>query len=124
MIDLAPQQLATVRHLLAAHVPECEVRAFGSRVTGKPKPYSDLDLVLIGPARLPTGRLAAVREALQESDLPIRVDVLDWHAIPESFRQIIAAGFEVLQTPTQAGTESAKLEQAIKANLKGLGYGG
>lgn len=112
MIDIAPQPLATVRRLLAAHVPECEVRAFGSRVTGKPKPYSDLDLVLIGPARLPLGRLAAVREALQDSELPIRVDVLDWHAIPESFRQIIAAGFEVLQTPANA------------ADGKGGGHGG
>ena len=47
MIDLAPDQLAIVRRLLAAHVPECEARAFGSRVTGNAKPYSDMDLSLI-----------------------------------------------------------------------------
>jgi hypothetical protein len=58
-----------------------------------------LDLVLLGPARLPLARLAAVREAFAESDLPIRVDVIDWHGISENFRNIIAAKFEVLQNP-------------------------
>jgi predicted nucleotidyltransferase len=114
MIDLAPEQLAIVRRLLATHVPDCEVRAFGSRVTGKAKPYSDLDIVLLGPARLPIGRLAALREALEESALSIRVDVLDWHAISEAFRGIITAQFERLQEPDLTATETAKREQAIR----------
>lgn len=135
MIDLAPEQLAIVRRLLATHVPECEVRAFGSRVTGKAKPYSDLDIALLGPARLPIGRLAALREALQESELSIRVDVLDWHAISEAFRSVIANQFELLQKPALTDAESAKGDQAIKENQparrsaqreggRGLGYGG
>ncbi len=99
MISLAPEQLLTVRRLIAAQVPECEVRAFGSRVTGNAKHYSDLDIVLLGPARLPLGRLAALREAFAESELPIRVDVIDWHAISENFRNIITAHYEVLQKP-------------------------
>jgi predicted nucleotidyltransferase len=121
MIDLAPEPLAVVRRLLAAQVPECEVRAFGSRVTGGAKPYSDLDLALCGPARLPLGRLAAVREAFAESDLPIRVDVIDWHAISENFRNIIAAQFEVLQNPALPAEASAKPEQAGKPNMDGIG---
>jgi predicted nucleotidyltransferase len=124
MIDLPPEQLAIVRRLLATHVPECEVRAFGSRVTGKGKPYADLDIALLGPARLPIGRLAALREVFAESELSIRVDVLDWHAISEAFRGVISAQFELLQKPGLTDGESAKLEQAIKANLRGLGYGG
>jgi predicted nucleotidyltransferase len=121
MIDLAPEQLAIVRRLLATHVAECEVRAFGSRVTGKAKPYSDLDIALLAPARLPIGRLASLREAFAESELSIRVDVLDWHAISEAFRGIIAAKFELLQKPGATDAESAKLEEGIKANLSGLG---
>ena len=106
MIDLEARHLATVQALLARHVPECEVRAFGSRVKGTAKPYSDLDLALVGPAQIPADRLAALREALTDSELPIRVDVLDWHGIAENFRQIIAAQFEVIQTP--ASPKSAK----------------
>ena len=97
MIDLAPEQLEIVRRLLAVQVPDCEVRAFGSLVTGNARPYSDLDLVLLGPARLSLGRLAALREAFAESELAIRVDVIDWNAISKNFRNIIAAQFEILQ---------------------------
>ena len=111
MIDLPPEQLAVVRRLLASQVPECEVRAFGSRVTGKTKPYSDLDIVLLGPARLPLDRLAALREAFAESELPIRVDLLDWHAISECFRNIIAAQCEILQDPVRLDGESGKWDQ-------------
>ena len=97
MIDLASEHLEIVRRLLAVQVPDCEVRAFGSRVTGNARPYSDLDIVLLGPARLSLGRLAALREAFAESELAIRVDVIDWNAISKNFRNIIAAQFEILQ---------------------------
>ncbi len=110
MIDLAPEQLSIVLRLLAVHVPECEVRAFGSRVTGKAKTYSDLDIALLGPTRLPIGRLAALREALEESELAIRVDVLDWHAISKAFRSIISNQFELLQKPDLTDGDSAILE--------------
>ena len=43
-IDLNPNHLATVQRILAEHVPECEVRAFGSRAAWTAKDYSDLDL--------------------------------------------------------------------------------
>ena len=104
MIDLPPEQLATVRRILNEQVPECEVCAFGSRVNGTPKPYSDLDLIVIGPERLSLGRMAALREAFEESDLPIRVDVLDWHATSENFQQVIDVKFEVVvQRPSADG---------------------
>ncbi len=100
MIDLAPEQLVIVLRLIEAHVPECEVRAFGSRVTGDAKPYSDLDIIILGASRLPLGRLAALREAFEESELPIRVDVIDWHTLSENFREIIATKCEILQNPS------------------------
>ena len=90
MIDVAPPHLAIVRELLAKHVPACEVRAFGSRVKRTAKSYSDLDLAVIGTGKLQAGQLAELREAFTDSDLPFRVDVLDWHTISENFRHIIA----------------------------------
>ena len=100
MIDLAPEHLASVRRLLLAHVPECEVRAFGSRVAWTAKSYSDLDLALVGAEKLAACRLHRLREAFEESGLPIRVDVLDWHAISESFQKVIAGRYEVIQQAT------------------------
>ncbi len=101
MIDLPADQLALVRTLLEKHFPECEVRVFGSRVTGRAKPYSDLDLALVGPVRLDSAKLAALREDFEESTLPIRVDVLDWHAIAPHFQKIVAAHHEVLAYPAK-----------------------
>src|SRR2546429_672965 len=47
MIDLPAEHLDMVKGILAAHVPNAEVRAFGSRVRGRPQRFSDLDLVLV-----------------------------------------------------------------------------
>lgn len=97
-LDLPPEWLESVRHLLAIHLPEAEVWAYGSRVSGTSHEGSDLDLVVRNPADLnsPFQDLNGLREALAESDLPILVDVLDWARIPESFRQEISRGGKVV----------------------------
>lgn len=82
--------------ILAAHAPGVEARAFGSRVGGTPKDYSDLDLALVGDAKLESAVLENLREAFEESDIPFRVDILDWHAISKEFQKVILAKYEVL----------------------------
>ncbi len=97
MIDLSASQLAEVRAILVRHLPAgCGVLVFGSRVNGRAKPHSDLDLALVASAPLGLDCLGRVREAFIESSLPMRVDVLDWNAVPESFRNIISARHERL----------------------------
>ena len=51
-IDIKPIELDIVRTILARHVPEREVRAFGSRVSGPAKKFSDLDLAVMGETSL------------------------------------------------------------------------
>lgn len=97
MIDLPARDLAIVTAILKKHVPDCEVRAFGSRVTGGAKKFSDLDLALLGPEKLDWRKLEELRDAFSESDLPIIVDVHDWRGIPEESRQVVGARYEVLQ---------------------------
>ena len=113
MIDLNPKHFEIVQHILAKHVHGSEVRAFGSRVKWTAKDYSDLDLAVVGskPLTLRQGRQLA--EAFEESDLPIRVDVLDWHTISEEFKRIIAEEYEVIQ-----GAEPVKTNEESVATLK------
>ena len=87
MIDLNPKHFETVQHILAKHVPGCEVRAFGSRVKWTAKDYSDLDLAVVGSKPLSWKQRGQLAEAFEESDLPMRVDVLDWHTISEEFKK-------------------------------------
>lgn len=97
MIDLNPKHFETVQHILAKHVPGCEVRAFGSRVKWTAKDYSDLDLAVVGSKPLTLKQTGQLAEAFEESNLPIRVDVLDWHTISEEFKKIITEEYEVIQ---------------------------
>ena len=90
MIDVSEHDLKTVQNILKTHAPECAVRAFGSRVKGAAEKYSDLDLVFLSPKKLPRKTLVLLKEAFEESDLPFRVDVLDWHTISNEFRKLIS----------------------------------
>ena len=101
MIDVTPEQLKTVTDILTQFVPECEVRVFGSRVNGTPQPYSDLDLAVIGKEKIPIRTLGLLREAFEASELPFRVDVLDWNAITESFQNVIEQSCEVIRKHTK-----------------------
>ena len=69
--------------------PEHSVWAFGSRVKGTTKPYSDLDLVIITNTPLNLQTHADLVDAFSESDLPWRVDLVDWSLTSEKFKQII-----------------------------------
>ena len=99
MIDLAPHHLEKIRSILGKHVPQCEVRAFGSRVDWTAKDYSDLDLAVVASAKLSNDTLRHLKEAFEESDLPFRVEVLDWHAISPDFQKVIEKEYEVIQGP-------------------------
>ena len=98
-LDLPQKYLELVKALLRAHVPDMEVWAYGSRVTGDGHVASDLDLVLRNPQNLreETAALDDLKEAFTESNLPIRVDVMDWARIPASFHSEIERVHVVVQ---------------------------
>lgn len=104
MIDLAPHHLEKIRTILGKHVPQCEVRAFGSRVDWTAKDYSDLDLAVVASGKLSDDTLRHLREAFEESDLPFRVEVLDWHAASPDFKKVIEREYEVVQKPRRDRT--------------------
>ncbi len=98
-LDLGERYLDMVRAILSQHVADHDVWAYGSRVTGGAFEASDLDLVVRHPAdpRQSCAKLFDLRDAFVESNLPIRVDVMDWARIPETFRREIERGYVVVQ---------------------------
>jgi predicted nucleotidyltransferase len=101
-IDVEEKDLNTVRDILGSHVPEFEVRAFGSRARGTTKKASDLDLVIMTSVPLETLRMADLKEAFIESDLPFKVDIVDWADTKDTFRKLILSEYIVLKTGTSA----------------------
>ena len=84
--------------LLQKHVPNVEVWAYGSRANGEAHDASDLDLVLRSPGLEPLGpEFSELSEALEESSIPILVQVHDWARLPESFRREINRAYVVIQ---------------------------
>ena len=88
-IDVTAEQWAIIAAILQRHVPNDTVWAFGSRAKHTAKPYSDLDLAIESNAGLSLSLIAALEHDFSESDLPFKVDIADWGAMGEDFRQLI-----------------------------------
>jgi predicted nucleotidyltransferase len=98
MLNVTEKHLQIILAILKQFLPNCEVRIFGSRYHGTVKTYSDLDLAIVGKEKLDCNVLDDTKEAFEESDLPYRVDLLDWNAISSEFRNVIETrGFDVIQ---------------------------
>ena len=61
--------------------------AFGSRVRGKEKKLSDLDVCFIED--IPGHIISHIEEDFENSDLPYKVDIVNWHVCDESFQNLI-----------------------------------
>ena len=97
---LSQKHLNILQGLLKKHVPTAEVWAYGSRVTGQAHDGSDLDLVLRNPKDLSKDieDCSDLLEAIQNSMLPMFVDVHLWSHLPESFYKNIMQKYVVLQS--------------------------
>ena len=108
-IDVGPAHLETVRYILREHVPELEVRAFGSRVSWTARETSDLDLALMTNETLDIALMAALKMAFTESDLPFRVDVVDWASTSDAFRTVVERDHVVLVEKKYRSSEGDRL---------------
>jgi uncharacterized protein len=90
-MKLSTDQVCCVRRALEAVLPGAEVWVFGSRATGRSRPFSDLDLLLTWPDRLSWAQRAALRDAFDESELPFRVDVVEAAVLSPALAQRVNA---------------------------------
>ncbi len=88
-LDIKPEELSQVKQILKQCIPEIKVKAFGSRTNNTAKSYSDLDLAAMTEQPLTLRQGAMLTEAFEESDLPFKVDIIDWSTISENFRKLI-----------------------------------
>ena len=103
-LHLPRRHRETIEALLREHLPDVEVWAYGSRVTGRSHEGSDLDLVLRSPRldEIPADRFADFVEALRGSSVPFLVEVHDWARLPERFQREIERTHVVLRSGSAA----------------------
>ena len=100
MIDLREKDQQAIGTLASQiFTSGTEIWAYGSRVKGTNHDTSDLDLVV----HFPSGQsqvedlqqLSDFIEALQDSNIPIIVQVFAWHSMPEVFQKNIQENYQV-----------------------------
>ncbi len=99
-LHLQPKHREVLEALLREYLPDVEVWAYGSRVSGKSHDGSDLDLVLRGPGleEIPIGQLGDFGEAVRESSIPFLVEARDWARLSERFHSEIERDHVALVT--------------------------
>ncbi len=123
-IDIAPAELETVRRILCEHMPGLEVRVFGSRVSWATRATSDLDLALMTDETLCIDHIAELKASFTKSDLPFRVDIVDWASTSESFREVIERDHVVLALiPVKREVEHAEWHETNWGSIATLEYG-
>ncbi len=87
----ADADLAGVRQIVVSRLAPHQARVylFGSRADGSAHLSSDVDVAILPRSPLPTGLLAEVREALEDSLIPLRVDVVDLSETDRRFREAV-----------------------------------
>jgi predicted nucleotidyltransferase len=102
-IVIEPHEWVELSDILERYVRGRTVWAFGSRATGlRVRRYSDLDLALGGEG-LPFDQMAMLREALDESRLPFKVDLAELGSLTPEFRALIEPELVLVQEPNGGG---------------------
>jgi predicted nucleotidyltransferase len=87
-LDITEKQRESLKRILQLRLPDVAVWAYGSRVKGSARQNSDLDLVVFTTPEQ-RAQVSDLKDELDESDIPFRIDLHVWDEIPEHFREII-----------------------------------
>ncbi len=86
MIDLSPAVRDSVLNILHHHLGGQRIYLVGSRARGPAKRFADIDILLMNEQPLSPEVRAHLRYDLEESDIPYKVDVMEWAGLSPSFR--------------------------------------
>lgn len=85
MINIEKKYLKILNNILKKY--PYAFYAFGSRVKGNNRKYSDLDICY--KEEIPANIITEIKEELEESNLPFRTDLVFWYNLPNSYRELI-----------------------------------
>lgn len=114
-LALTTDEQQAVLAILRRHLPNTTAWVYGSRVEGTARPSSDLDLVVFAtPDEM--RQVGDLRDAFDESNLPFRVDLFVWDAVPRSFRENIRRRHVVLTNGNDLSLGAGQDADSAKAS--------
>jgi predicted nucleotidyltransferase len=87
-IDVAVQD--KIIHLIKALIPNARIYLFESRARETHAQWSDIDLAIDTGTKLSRFDIAEVKNVLEATNIPYKVDVVDIQSIPQKLRTRIA----------------------------------
>jgi len=79
-----------IEEIIFAFLSPKDYRAFifGSRASGKAGKFSDYDIGILGEKPLSFETLSLIKGALDDSDIPVRVDIVDFSLVSPEFKKV------------------------------------
>lgn len=96
MINLDAATRESVERILKERLPGVDVLLVGSRTREAVKRYADIDLLVMRDEPLAPRDRAMINAAFEFSDIPYKVDLLEWVTLPADFREALLENSEVL----------------------------
>jgi predicted nucleotidyltransferase len=88
MLDVQVRDV--LKKTVRTHLPNEAYRVFifGSRATKASRKFSDIDLGIEGPVPLTSKQYIQLANALDETDIPYKIDLVDFSEVSEKFKII------------------------------------
>jgi predicted nucleotidyltransferase len=90
-MNINEQYKQKIINLIVALHPHVKIYLFGSQATGTQVHGSDIDIALDAGKRMDRAAVGEVREVLNATDIPYKIDVVDFHFVPEKMQSMILA---------------------------------
>ena len=96
MICVSSKEFDIIINILHSYIKKGKVYAFGSRYKNNNRKFSDLDIAIDTGEKLSFEFLNILKDAFEESDLPYRVDIIDYNNISDKFKNIVDSCNEII----------------------------
>ena len=100
--QLAEQTSVPINYLqyileqIKSYIPDSTIWVFGSRIKGSHRPSSDLDLAVLCDKETAKRQLLRLNEIFIESDIPFKIQLLDFYRLPVNIQKNIKKQYFVL----------------------------
>lgn len=88
-LHLEPRHLSILENIIQKY--DYSLFAFGSRVKGNNKKLSDIDLFYF--EEIPNNIIIKLEDEFDESDLPFKVDLIDYHRCDDDFQKVMLQNY-------------------------------
>ena len=88
-LAIEPETKEKIIALIRALIPCVRIYFFGSRTTSQFSRSSDIDIAIDAGCEIDILELGELRDVLNATDIPQKIDLVDVYAIPKTLRQKI-----------------------------------